>query len=114
MSNEVQIGLSNKHLHLRQEDVDILFGKGHSLTHTKDLIQPGQYACDEKVDIVGPKGVLKGVRVLGPVRPETQVELSLTDARAIGLKVPVRESGKRPTRSSTYPRLNQPRANAGC
>jgi putative phosphotransacetylase len=94
MSNEVQIGLSNKHLHLRQEDVDTLFGKGHSLTHTKDLIQPGQYACDEKVDIVGPKGVLKGVRVLGPVRPETQVELSLTDARAIGIKVPVRESGK--------------------
>jgi putative phosphotransacetylase len=94
MSNEVQIGLSNKHLHLRQEDVDTLFGKGHQLTHTKDLIQPGQYACDEKVDIVGPKGVLKGVRVLGPVRPETQVELALTDARAIGLKVPVRESGK--------------------
>lgn len=94
MSNEVQIGLSNKHLHLRQEDVDTLFGKGHQLTHTKDLIQPGQYACDEKVDIVGPKGVLKGIRVLGPVRPETQVELALTDARAIGLKVPVRESGK--------------------
>jgi len=94
MSNEVQIGLSNKHLHLRQEDVDALFGKGHCLTHTKDLIQPGQYACDEKVDIVGPKGVLKGVRVLGPARPETQVELALTDARAIGLKVPVRESGK--------------------
>lgn len=94
MSNEVQIGLSNKHLHLRQEDVDKLFGAGHCLTHTKDLIQPGQYACDEKVDIVGPKGVLKGVRVLGPARPETQVELALTDARAIGLKVPVRESGK--------------------
>jgi len=94
MSNEVQIGLSNKHLHLRQEDVDTLFGKGHCLTHTKDLIQPGQFACDEKVDIVGPKGVLKGVRVLGPARPETQVELALTDARAIGLKVPVRESGK--------------------
>lgn len=94
MSNEVQIGLSNKHLHLRQEDLETLFGTEHCLTHTKDLIQPGQYACDEKVDIVGPKGVLKGVRVLGPVRPETQVELALTDARAIGIKVPVRESGK--------------------
>jgi putative phosphotransacetylase len=94
MSNEVKIGLSNKHLHLRQEDVDTLFGAGHCLTHSKDLLQPGQYACDEKVDIVGPKGVLKGVRVLGPARPETQVELALTDARAIGLKVPVRESGK--------------------
>lgn len=94
MSNEVQIGLSNKHLHLRQEDVDTLFGKGYQLTPSKDLLQPGQYACNEKVDIVGPKGVLKGVRVLGPARPETQVELALTDARAIGLKVPVRESGK--------------------
>lgn len=94
MSNEVKIGLSNKHLHLQQADVDTLFGKGHQLTPTKDLSQPGQFACDEKVDIVGPKGVLKGIRVLGPVRPETQVELAATDARAIGIKAPVRESGK--------------------
>ena len=94
MSNEVKIGLSNKHLHLRPADVDILFGAGHQLTPTKDLTQPGQFACDEKVDIVGPKGVLKGIRVLGPARPETQVELAATDARAIGIKAPVRESGK--------------------
>lgn len=94
MSNRIQIGLSNKHLHLRKEDVDVLFGEGHCLTPSKDLGQPGQFACEEKVDVVGPKGILKGVRVLGPARPETQVELAITDARAIGIKAPVRESGK--------------------
>jgi putative phosphotransacetylase len=94
MSYEVKIGLSNKHMHLCQEHIDILFGAGHQLTPMKDLVQPGQYACEEKVDIVGPKNTLKGVRVLGPARPETQVELSLTDARTIGVKAPVRESGK--------------------
>ncbi len=94
MGYKVKIGLSNKHLHLQQEHLDILFGKGHELTRTKDLVQPGQFACEEKVDIVGPKNTLKGVRVLGPLRPETQVELAMTDARAIGIKAPVRESGK--------------------
>ncbi len=94
MGYKVKIGLSNKHLHLQQEHLDILFGKGHELTRTKDLVQPGQFACEEKVDIVGPKNTLKGVRVLGPLRPETQVELAMTDARAIGIKAPVKESGK--------------------
>lgn len=94
MGYKVQIGLSNKHLHLQQDHVEALFGAGHTLTPSKDLKQPGQYACEEKVDIVGTKSVLKGVRVLGPTRPETQIELALTDARQIGLKIPVRESGK--------------------
>lgn len=94
MGYKVQIGLSNKHLHLKEEDIEILFGKGHTLTPTKDLVQPGQFACEEKVDIVGPKSTLKGIRVLGPARPETQIELAATDARAIGIKAPVRESGK--------------------
>jgi len=94
MSYQVEVGLSNKHLHLSAADLEVLFGKGHALTPTKDLKQPGQYASEEKVDIVGPKGTLKGVRVLGPVRPETQVELAMTDARAIGVAAPVRESGK--------------------
>lgn len=94
MGYEVSIGLSNKHLHLSQKDLDTLFGKGHELTPTKPLVQPGQFAAEEKVDIVGPKKTLSGIRVLGPVRPETQVELSLTDARTIGVKAPVRESGK--------------------
>ena len=94
MSYKVKIGLSNKHVHLSKADLEVLFGKGHELTPTKDLVQPGQFAAEEKVDIVGPKKTLAGIRVLGPVRPETQVELALTDARTIGIKAPVRESGK--------------------
>ncbi len=94
MGYKVNIGLSNKHVHLSQKDLDVLFGAGHQLTPTKDLVQPGQFASEEKVDIVGPKKTLTGIRVLGPVRPETQVELALTDARTIGIKAPVRESGK--------------------
>lgn len=94
MGYEVKIGLSNKHVHLKAEDVDALFGKGSQLTPSKELVQPGQFACEEKVDIVGPKTTLKGVRVLGPARPETQVELAMTDARTLGIKASVRESGK--------------------
>lgn len=94
MSYTVKIGLSNKHLHLCDADIETLFGAGHKLTPTKPLVQPGQFACEEKVDIVGPKGTLKGIRVLGPARPETQVELAMTDARGIGISAPIRESGK--------------------
>ncbi|MFQ9893707.1 MAG: phosphate propanoyltransferase [Emergencia sp.] len=94
MGYKVKIGLSNKHVHLSQADLEVLFGKGHMLTPKKDLVQPGQFAAEETVDIVGPKKTLSGIRVLGPVRPETQVELSLTDARTIGVKAPIKESGK--------------------
>ena len=90
---KVLLETSARHIHLSQEHVDILFGAGHQLTHKKDLSQPGQYACEERVTVVGPKKELAGVSILGPVRPETQVELSLTDARSIGLSAPVRESG---------------------
>ena len=90
---KLPIALSNRHLHLSQEHIEILFGSGYELTPSKDLSQPGQYACEEKVDIVGPKGTLKGVRVLGPARKQTQVEVSLADARALGVKAPVRDSG---------------------
>ena len=84
---------SARHVHLTREDVDTLFGKGHALTNKKDLSQPGQFACEEKVTVIGPKGSLKA-SILGPERPASQVELSLTDARTIGLAgVPVRESG---------------------
>ena len=84
---------SARHIHLSAEHIEVLFGKGHTLTNKKDLSQPGQFACEEKVEIVGTKGSLK-VSVLGPARKDTQVELSFTDARALGLKdVPVRESG---------------------
>ena len=94
MSMEVLVETSARHVHVTQEHLDILFGKGHELTKKKDLSQPGQYACAERVDIVGPKKTLAGVSILGPVRPSTQVELSLTDARSIGVVAPVRESGQ--------------------
>ena len=91
---KVLVETSARHVHLSQEHLEILFGKGHELTVKKMLSQPGQFACEEKVDIVGPKKTLTGIRVLGPARKETQVELALTDARTIGIKAPVRESGK--------------------
>lgn len=84
---------SARHVHVTQEHLEILFGKGYELTKKKDLSQPGQYACEERVTIVGSKKELKGVSILGPVRKATQVELSLTDARSIGVAAPVRESG---------------------
>ena len=89
---KLPIALSNKHIHLSQEHIDALFGEGHELVKFKDLSQPGQYACEEKVDLVGPKGKLT-VRVLGPARPETQVEVSLADCFSLGVKAPIRESG---------------------
>ena len=92
--NRVPLGVSNKHLHLTQEHVEILFGEGHQLTNLKDVKQPGQFACEECVRIIGPKGEFPKVRVLGPARNETQIELSMTDARTLGVNVPIRESGK--------------------
>ncbi|MCG8541832.1 MAG: phosphate propanoyltransferase, partial [Clostridia bacterium] len=89
----VSVGLSNRHIHLTQEHVEDLFGKGYELTKLKDLVQPGQYACHEKVDLVGPKGTIKGVRVLGPARRKTQVEISLADGYVLGVKSPIRDSG---------------------
>ncbi len=95
MNFTVTVGLSNKHVHLSKEHIDILFGEGHELTPIKDLTQPGQFACDEKVDLVGPKRTIKGVRILGPARKETQVELSLSDGFTLGLtELPIRDSGK--------------------
>jgi len=94
MGYKAGIGISNKHLHLSVDDLQTLFGAGAELTPYKELVQPGQYAAEEKVDVVGPKGTLKGMRIIGPVRPQTQVEISLTDARAIGIDAPVRESGQ--------------------
>ena len=84
---------SARHVHVTQEHLEILFGKGYELTKKKDLSQPGQFACEERVTVVGPKKELKNVSILGPVRKATQVELSLTDARSIGVAAPVRESG---------------------
>ena len=83
---------SARHVHVTQEDLETLFGKGYELTKKKDLSQPGQFASNEKVKIVGSKKELTA-SILGPVRPETQIELSLTDARSIGVVAPIRESG---------------------
>ena len=92
--NRVPLGVSNKHLHLTQAHVENGVGKGHQLTNMKDVKQPGQFACEECVKIIGPKGEFPKVRVLGPARNETQIELSMTDARTLGVNVPIRESGK--------------------
>ena len=89
---KVLVETSARHLHLSQEHLEILFGAGHELTVKKMLSQPGQFACEEKVEVVGPKSSLK-MSVLGPVRNDTQVEISLTDARSIGVTAPIRESG---------------------
>ena len=84
---------SARHVHVSPADLATLFGEGYELTWKKDLSQPGQFACEERVTVVGPKKELKGVSILGPCRKQTQVELSLTDARSIGCAAPIRESG---------------------
>jgi putative phosphotransacetylase len=89
---EVLVETSARHIHVSKEALEVLFGAGYELTNIKELSQPGQYACAEKLLVVGPKGQLKA-SILGPVRPATQVEISLTDARTIGVKAPIRESG---------------------
>ena len=90
---EVLVETSARHVHVSREALDALFGAGYELTNIKDLSQPGQFACEEKVTVIGPKGAIKA-SVLGPTRPADQVELSFTDARVIGVAgVPVRESG---------------------
>lgn len=89
----VLVEISARHVHVTKEHLEILFGKGYELTPKKNLSQPGQFACEERVDIIGPKRELKNVSILGPCRKATQVELSLTDARSIGVTAPIRESG---------------------
>lgn len=93
MKKQLPIALSNKHIHLSKEHIDKLFGEGYELNKIKDLSQPGQYASEEKVDIVGPKGTLKGVRVLGPARANTQAEVALSDGFKLGVVPPVKDSG---------------------
>lgn len=90
---EVPVGVSARHIHLSEQHVEILFGKGASLTEMKALSQPGQFAANETVAVVGPKGQFPKVRILGPTRKETQLEISRTDSFALGVKPPVRESG---------------------
>jgi propanediol utilization protein len=89
----IPISTSARHVHLTREHVAILFGTGHELTPLKSLSQPGQFACVERVTLIGPRGSLPDVRILGPVRPETQVEISRTDERQLGVDAPIRASG---------------------
>ncbi len=93
MAKQFIVETSARHVHVTQQDLETLFGPGYQLTPKKYLSQPGQFASEERVDVVGPKKTLARVSILGPVRPETQIELSLTDARSIGVTAPIRESG---------------------
>lgn len=87
------VAISNRHVHLSQADLEVLFGSGFELTPMKDLSQPGQFAANEQVDLVGPKRTISGVRILGPVRKTSQVEISVTDAFTLGVAPMVRNSG---------------------
>lgn len=89
----VPVGISNRHIHLSQADLDQLFGAGYQLTSMKELSQPGQFACKETVTICGPKGAIEKVRVLGPVRKETQIEIVAGDCFKLGVKAPAKLSG---------------------
>lgn len=89
----IPVGVSNRHLHLSQADQDVLFGPGYQMTPIKDLSQPGQFACKETVTICGPKGAIEKVRVLGPVRSKTQVEILTGDGFKLGTVAPARQSG---------------------
>lgn len=90
---KVTVEASGRHIHLSRESIDILFGNGYKLTRAKKLSQPGQYSCNERVSLTGPKGTIVNVIVLGPERSQTQVEISKTDALILGVKPPIRQSG---------------------
>lgn len=90
---DIKLEVSARHVHLTQEDVEILFGKGHTLTFKKELSQPGQFACEERVTVVGPKKTFENVAVLGPVRSKSQVEFAKSDCFALGIMGAIRESG---------------------
>ncbi len=93
MENSFIVETSARHVHVTKEHLEILFGEGYELTKKKDLSQPGQFACSERVAVIGTKGQFPAVSILGPVRSATQVEISASDARTLGVSAPVRESG---------------------
>ncbi|MBT0924500.1 ethanolamine utilization phosphate acetyltransferase EutD [Streptococcus parasanguinis] len=93
LDGSFEVEASGRHVHLSRKELDALFGTGYELTKAKDLSQPGQYASKERLTVVGPKGAFHNVVILGPVRKESQVEVSLTDCLQLGVKAPIRESG---------------------
>lgn len=93
MDKKILVETSARHVHVSKADLEILFGEGYELTKKKDLSQPGQYACEERVQVIGSKSSFPAVSILGPTRNATQVEISASDARSIGVAAPVRESG---------------------
>lgn len=93
LDGSFEVEASGRHVHLSRKELDALFGTGYELTKVKDLSQPGQYASKERLTVVGPKGAFHNVVILGPVRKESQVEVSLTDCLQLGVKAPIRESG---------------------
>ncbi|MEY8445220.1 ethanolamine utilization phosphate acetyltransferase EutD [Enterococcus ratti] len=88
-----EVEASGRHVHLSRKEIDALFGQGYQLTKVKELSQPGQFVCKERITVAGPNGLFQNVVILGPERTESQVEVSMTDARVLGIRVPVRESG---------------------
>lgn len=92
-SFDIPVGISNRHIHLSEKDAEILFGKGYELTKLKELSQRGQFACKETITLCGPRGALEKIRILGPLRSKTQVELSMGDCRKAGVSSTVRLSG---------------------
>ena len=93
MADTILVETSARHVHVTEEQIEILFGKGAKLTNKKDLSQPGQFACNERVEVVGPKKSIANISILGPARAAAQVEVSATDARTLGIDAPIRESG---------------------
>ena len=92
--NTFEVEASGRHVHLSRQEIDALFGPGYQLTKVKDLSQPGQFVCKERITVAGPKGLFQNVVILGPERSESQVEVSMTDTRILGINAPVRESGE--------------------
>lgn len=89
---KVSVGVSNRHAHLTQEQIEILFGKGYTLTFFREIVQPDEFVSGEKIDVRGPKGILKDVRIMGPAREQAQIEMTLTNARSIGVEAQIRIS----------------------
>ena len=91
---KITVGISNRHAHLTQDQIEALFGKGYELTFYKNIKQPDEFVSNERIDVAGPRGILKGVRIMGPAREKAQIEMTLTNARDIGVEAQIRVSAQ--------------------